>query len=444
MAKEKDLNSIQKFGGIEGIAEALGSDLEKGIPGHEQDLLSHRIAHTLSTTETTALDYFQFLAKSCNNYTILLLFVSAVLSLGFGIKEEGMKTGWYEGVIIILVAFIIVVVDSLPCTFTKDIRKAETPLGMQRMMVDVVRGGCFKQIFICDVLIGDIVHLKRDHIVPADGLFISNNGFLKMDDDSESIIDDKNAFHFYGAKVTDGTCRMLVASVGMDTTWDNVSVLETMHLECGLVPKLNRSVLKGEDFPNYSHEERMYKVDKIFLMERSLPSDKLLLMQYLKKKGHLLAMVGVKTNEIPALKEAKLRIATTFSNEMVIESSDIVIRDGSFSSFVTSVSWAIDNSITTMFCGSSPITTIQLLWTNCIVALFGGLGLLTEPPTEKLMERLQFKPSELLITKAMWRNLLIQALYQAAILMTFQFRGQTILGVSKKCGLSVFEVYFKS
>ena len=85
-----------------------------------------------------------------------------------------------------------------------------------------------------------------------------------------------------------------------------------------------------------------------------------------------------------------------------------------------------------MFCGSSPITTIQLLWTNCIVALFGGLGLLTKPPIEKLMERLQFKPSEPLITKAMWRNLLIQALYQAAILMTFEFGGQTILGVSEK------------
>lgn len=125
--------------------------------------------------------------------------------------------------------------------------------------------------------------------------------------------------------------EIILVSVG------NVSVLETMHLECGLVPSLNRSVLKGEDFQNYSHEERMDKVDKIFLMERSLPCDKLLLMQYLKKKGHLVAMVGVKTNEIPALKEAKLRIATTFSNEMVIESSDIIIRDGSFSSFATIV-----------------------------------------------------------------------------------------------------------
>ena len=252
--------------------------------------------------------------------------------------------------------------------------------------------------------------------------------------------------------------EIILVSVG------NVSVLETMHLECGLVPNLNRSVLKGEDFQNYSHEERMDKVDKIFWMERSLPCDKLLLMQYLKKKGHLMAMVGVKTNEIPALKEAKLRIATTFSNEMVIESSDIIIRDGSFSSFATIVrcgrctyhnirkyiqleltiyeySWAIDNSITTMFCGSSPITAIQLLWTNCIVALFGGLGLLTEPPTEKLMERLQFKPSDPLITKAMWRNLLIQALYQAAILMTFQFRGQTILGVSEKLNKSLFNCF---
>ena len=75
------------------------------------------------------------------------------------------------------------------------------------------------------------------------------------------------------------------------------------------------------------------------------------------------------------------------------------------------------------------------------MALFGGLGLLTEPPTEKLMERLQFKPSDPLITKAMWRNLLIQALYQAAILMTFQFRGQTILGVSEKLNKTLFNCF---
>jgi hypothetical protein len=31
MVKEKDLDSIQMFGGVQVIAEALGTDLEKGI-----------------------------------------------------------------------------------------------------------------------------------------------------------------------------------------------------------------------------------------------------------------------------------------------------------------------------------------------------------------------------------------------------------------------------
>ena len=51
---EEDLDSMQKFGGIQEIAEALDTDLERGIPGLEQDLCSQRIANTLSPTQSPA------------------------------------------------------------------------------------------------------------------------------------------------------------------------------------------------------------------------------------------------------------------------------------------------------------------------------------------------------------------------------------------------------
>ncbi|KAK7844503.1 hypothetical protein CFP56_010797 [Quercus suber] len=53
---EEDLDSMQKVGGIQDIAEALDKDLEKGIfPGLEQDLCSQRISNTLSPTQAPAL-----------------------------------------------------------------------------------------------------------------------------------------------------------------------------------------------------------------------------------------------------------------------------------------------------------------------------------------------------------------------------------------------------
>ncbi|KAL0012132.1 hypothetical protein SO802_007240 [Lithocarpus litseifolius] len=636
IVKEKDLDSIHKFGGIQGIAEALGTDLQTGII--PADVRSRCIACTPSTTQTSALGFLQFLPKSCNNYTILLLFVCAVLSLGFGVKAEGLRTGWYEGVIIILVIIILVVLDSLRnqrrLKHSQRMSGKHKPFELQRMMVDVIRGGCLHKEIIGKVLIGDLVRLERDHIVPADGLFIGES--LKLDD--ESTINEENPFLFYGAKVIDGKGCMLVASVGMNTrlgdlmqqvthvpektplpaqidkvnkgtqifglsisililgvlflrfmllkediksslpdlkekpkaikeimdaiekivmkpngkistlttslatllvgviegipfvitlaisywnkkmmsedseqafaqepfacltmssvtsicidttSWcvptlnvvpvgreiralknagfnitlvseDNVSVLETIAHECGL-PCSNAMVLKGEEFRKFRNEERMNKVDQIILIGSSIPSDQLTLVQCLKNKGHIVAMLGVKTNAIPALKEADVGITMrNCSTEMARASSGIIIGDGNLSFLVTIsrygrctfeniqkyiqleltmiIAGLLITFITAMFCGYSPFTSFQLLWANFVVSLLGGIGLLTEPPTEDLMEKLPLKQTKPLITKAMRRNIVSQALYQVTISVAFQFKGQTIPGISNEVSKTI-------
>ncbi|XP_059437056.1 calcium-transporting ATPase 12, plasma membrane-type-like [Corylus avellana] len=230
---------------------------------------------------------------------------------------------------------------------------------------------------------------------------------------------------------------------------DKESGLEAIALESdGLV-------LEGENFRNYSDEERMSKVNNITLMESCTPFDKLLLVQCLKKKGKRVAMVGGKTNEIPALKEADVGLVMeSYSSEMARESSEIIIRDGNFSFLVTivrcgrctyenirkyiqfqlsmTIAGLLIPTITTISFAYSPISIIQLPWANFVSTFLGGLALMTEPPTDKLMKKLPLRQTEPLITKAMWRNLVSQALYQTAISVFFQSKGQTILGISKK------------
>ena len=60
---EEDLDSMQKVGGIQEIAEALDTDLEKGIPGLEQDLCSQRIANTISPTQAPARNHWQWIVS---------------------------------------------------------------------------------------------------------------------------------------------------------------------------------------------------------------------------------------------------------------------------------------------------------------------------------------------------------------------------------------------
>jgi Ca2+-transporting ATPase len=191
------------------------------------------------------------------------------------------------------------------------------------------------------------------------------------------------------------------------------------------------------------------------VMESCSPSDKLLLVQCLKEKGNRVAMVGGKTNEIPALKEADVGLVMeSYSSEMARETSDIIITDGNFSFLVTivkcgrctyenirkyiqfelamTIAGLLIPSITTLSFGYSPISLIQLPWANWVSTFLGGLALITEPPTEKLMDKPPLRQTEPLITKAMWRNLASQALCQTAISVLFQIKGQAIMGINKK------------
>ncbi|KAL5574922.1 hypothetical protein UlMin_016621 [Ulmus minor] len=224
IVRTRDLDSLHKFGGVQGIAQALNTDLDGGIPDDEQDLPCRCEATALSVlqsiTEAPAPGFFGSILGCCNSCTILLLSLAAVLSIGFGIKEEGLKTGWYEGVVIIIAIIILVAAPGIRGLWLKHSKKLFSKK-KQRMensgnMVVVLRAKTQKQISIPEIVLGDIVCLERGSFVHVDGLFISGE-FLVVHDGLEATVDEKAPFLFHGSKVTNGNGQMLVTSIGMDT-----------------------------------------------------------------------------------------------------------------------------------------------------------------------------------------------------------------------------------
>ncbi|XP_048132196.1 calcium-transporting ATPase 12, plasma membrane-type-like [Rhodamnia argentea] len=223
MIMEKDLTSLQAFGGVQGIAEALNSDMVNGIPGHKEDLLCRHAAILKPESEAHNRRFIHFLRKSCNSCTILLLLILAILSLAFGIKEKGLRTGWYEGALTLGAVILIVMVHSV-CEYRNESSRQlsrNQPWQNQELKFRVFRGGCPQTICISDVLFGDIVQLEKGDQVPADGLLIPTES-LEVNDKADPIINDHNPFLFYGSKVTDGTGKMLVTSVGAETKLGNM------------------------------------------------------------------------------------------------------------------------------------------------------------------------------------------------------------------------------
>ncbi|KAL0295027.1 UNVERIFIED_CONTAM: Calcium-transporting ATPase 12, plasma membrane-type [Sesamum calycinum] len=261
-----------------------------------------------------------------------------------------------------------------------------------------------------------------------------------------------------GARKAIQSCRVAGVEVKM-ITGDNVFTAKAIAAECGILD-YNQQVASGEviegvEFRNYTPEERMLKVDGIRVMARSSPLDKLLMVQCLKQKGHVVAVTGDGTNDAPALKEADVGLSMGIQGtEVAKESSDIVILDDDFSSVATVLRWGrcvynniqkfiqfqltvnvaalVINFIAAVSAGDVPLTAVQLLWVNLIMDTLGALALATERPTDELMHNPPVGRTEPLITNIMWRNLSAQSLYQIIILLTFQFRGRSIFNVDEQ------------
>jgi P-type Ca2+ transporter type 2C len=76
----------------------------------------------------------------------------------------------------------------------------------------------------------------------------------------------------------------------------------------------------------------------------------------------------------------------------------------------------------------SVLTAVQLLWVNLIMDTFAALALATDPPTPSLLKRKPEPKSAPLITLTMWKMIIGQSIFQLAVTLVLNFRGQEILG----------------
>ncbi|CAD6344121.1 unnamed protein product [Miscanthus lutarioriparius] len=196
-------------------------------------------------------------------------------------------------------------------------------------------------------------------------------------------------------------------------TGDNLQTARAIALECGIVDDPNVSepaIIEGKTFRALSDLEREEAAEKISVMGRSSPNDKLLLVKALRARGHVVAVTGDGTNDAPALHEADIGLSMGIQGtEVAKESSDIIILDDNFASVVRVVRWGrsvyaniqkfiqfqltvnfaalIINVVAAVSSGNVPLNAVQLLWVNLIMDTLGALALATEPPTNHLMER---------------------------------------------------------
>ncbi|CAM0948830.1 unnamed protein product [Alopecurus aequalis] len=247
---------------------------------------------------------------------------------------------------------------------------------------------------------------------------------------------------------------------------DNLLTARTIAMECGIISNNDPDgiVIEGKEFRAMSRGQQLEIVDKIRVMARSLPLDKLVLVQRLKQKGHVVAVAGDGTKDAPALKEADVGLSMGVQcTEIAKESSDIIILNHNFGTVVTATRWGrciynnihkfiqfqltvkvsalVINFISAITTGKMPLT-MGLFWVNLIMGPMGALALATDMPTKALMDRPPIGRTAPLISNAMWRNITAQAAFQIAVVLALQYQGRDILGTDEKANSTmIFNVF---
>ncbi|TKY57476.1 putative calcium-transporting ATPase 13 [Spatholobus suberectus] len=229
---------------------------------------------------------------------------------------------------------------------------------------------------------------------------------------------------------------------------DDIMVVKGLACDLGLELELDHdNVLEGKELQDLNEEARLDKVDRALVIGNFSPEDKVLMVRCLQEKGKVVAYIGTRlmTSHTSVLKVADVGIVhDSLSTIVDRDRCDISIKCFSalkpivmtgrskyhnIEKFIQlqltfTISGLVITLITTIFTGDSPLAAFQLIWVNVLVCLLGGLMMVMKLTSE---EQLAKQPSDHrnrpIITKEIWKNIVIQVLYQVSVSMTLEFGG---------------------
>ncbi|PWA99433.1 Calcium-transporting P-type ATPase, N-terminal autoinhibitory domain-containing protein [Artemisia annua] len=220
----RNSEKLKVHDGVEGIMKKISTSTTNGIPTSEDKINQRKIIYGINQfAESPSKGFLVYVWEALQDTTLMILGFCAFVSLVVGILTEGWPKGAHDGLgivaSILLVVFVTATSDYRQSLQFKDLDKEK-----KKITIQVTRNECRQKISIYELLVGDIVHLAVGDQVPADGLFVSGFSLLinesSLTGESEPrIVTAENPFLLSGTKVQNGSCKMVVTTVGMRTQW---------------------------------------------------------------------------------------------------------------------------------------------------------------------------------------------------------------------------------
>lgn len=243
------------------------------------------------------------------------------------------------------------------------------------------------------------------------------------------------------------TCR----EAGIRTimiTGDHEITASAIAQELGICHSGNE-IISGSRLNAMTDAELDLAVKKAAVFARVSPTDKLRIIQALKRNGEITAMTGDGVNDSPALKAADIGVAMGITGTDVAKtSSDMILLDDSF----TTIAYAIKEGrrvyrnlqkviqfllagniaeittlfIATLFNWNAPLLAVHILWVNLATATLPALALGVDPASKNIMKHKPVK-SGTLFEKDLLTRVAVQGIFVAILTLTAYHIGSSTL-----------------
>ena len=221
------------------------------------------------------------------------------------------------------------------------------------------------------------------------------------------------------------TAKAIGRSIGLFTDKKGCKVYEDEKL----LRIVDDCAVTGDELEELNDEEFSIIVENINVYARTMPEQKLRIVDALQKRGHIVAMTGDGVNDAPALKKADIGIAMGIKGtDVAKESSVMILQDDNFATIVEAVrggrniynniekfiTYLISRNLTLVIlimAGISllgfdliPLLALQILFINMFNEIMPAISLGLDPATEGIMKRPPRDPNDSFLKK---RNLFL-------------------------------------
>ena len=215
-----------------------------------------------------------------------------------------------------------------------------------------------------------------------------------------------------------------LAGAGIRTvmiTGDQAKTALAVGRQLGLVDSA-AEVLPGDLLSQASGDEVARRLDRVGVMSRVSPVDKLRVVEAFQSRGEIVAMIGDGVNDAPALKRADIGVAMGGrGTDVAKETADLVLRDDRLETLFVAVKEGriiYDNirkfvfylfscnlaEVLVLFIAGLvalplPLLPLQILWLNLVTDVFPALALAAEPADVGVMKRPPRDPQATILSR---------------------------------------------